>query len=138
MRILQIQRALSAYLVDEPTDVMQYVGGDAVPGLAVYHHAYRAQLVECLRDTFERVWAWLGDDAFDTAARRYIGARPPRSWTLSDYGVDFAEKLSELYDNDPEVAELAALDWNLRRAFDGYDAAPLDPADLADVDWDRA
>jgi hypothetical protein len=46
--------------------------------------------------------------------------------------------LALLYPGDAEVEELAWLDWRLRRAFDGPDSVPLDPADLADVDWDRA
>jgi hypothetical protein len=94
----------------------------------VYHYAYRAQLLECLRYTFERVWAWLGDSGFEDAARRHIEAHPPHSWTLSDYGNEFDRTLSGLYPDDREVAELAWLDWPLRRAFDGRMRQPSQPA----------
>ncbi len=54
------------------------------------------------------------------------------------YGDGFDRTLSRLHPEDPEVAELAWLDWALSEAFEGADAAPLDPAALADVDWDNA
>jgi len=107
-------------------------------GLAVYRHAYRAQLVASLRDTYEKTWAWLGDEAFDKAARHHVETHAPKSWTLSEYGGDFAQTLHELYSGDPEVPELAWLDWNLRRAFEGPDAHPIKPQTLAEVDWDNA
>jgi hypothetical protein len=110
----------------------------AAPGLAVYHHAYRTQLVACVRDTYERTWAWLGDTAFDTAALRHVETHPPRSWTLADYAADFPGSLRRDYPSDPEVAELAWLDWALRRAFDGPDAEPIAAEALASVDWDAA
>jgi hypothetical protein len=112
--------------------------GDSTAGLAVYHNAYRAQLIDCLRDTYEKLAAWLGDDAFDDAARAYVEANPPRSWTLSDYGERFGATLATIYPEDPEVAELAWLDWTLRRAFGAADCDPIDAAGLADIDWDQA
>jgi len=139
MSLLELQRQFCAHLLDAPSPIAEQLEGDSADlGLAVYHHAYRAQLVACLSDTYEKLWAWLGDEAFQTAADRYVAAHPPHSWTLSDYGSAFPTLLAELYPDDAEVAELASLDWALRRAFDGEDAAPLGAADLADVDWETA
>jgi len=138
MSLLALQRNFLDFLLNEPSDIPVAVGGDGGPGLAVYHHAYRAQLVACLKDSYERLWAWLGDDAFDAVARHHIGLHPPMSWTMGDYGVGFAETTDALYPEDPEVAEIAALDWALRRAFDGPDALPFDPERLAGIDWDNA
>ncbi|MGC1303108.1 MAG: DNA-binding domain-containing protein [Caulobacteraceae bacterium] len=141
--LLDLQRGLRDHILSRtPEDSGQSIapqfGGAPAAGLAVYHNAYRAQLVACLRDTFEKTWAWLGDDAFDAAARAHIEAHPPHSWTLGDYGVDFGETLAGLYPDDPEVAELAWLDWTLRRAFEGPDAEPISQDALAEVDWDNA
>lgn len=138
MSLLALQRDFLSFLLDQPTEIPVAVGGDTGPGLVVYHNAYRAQLVACLKDSYERLWAWLGDDAFEAAARRHIVAHAPTSWTLGDYGAGFAETVGCLYPDDPEVAEIAALDWALRRAFDGRDARQFDPARLASVDWDEA
>ena len=138
MTLLAIQRGMREYLLHGADEIRARIDGDPSPRLAVYHHAYRAQLIGCLRDTFVRVWAWLGDAGFDAAARRHIESHPPHSWTLSDYGDDFDRTLSGLYPDDREVAELAWLDWSLRRAFDGPDATPISPDALSGIDWDSA
>jgi len=133
-----MQRTFLDFLLDQPSDIPVAVNGEAGPGLAVYHNAYSAQLIAGLKDSYERLWAWLGDDAFEAAARQHIILHAPTSWTLGDYGIGFAGTIDVLYPEDPEVAEIAALDWALRRAFDGPDASPFDPARLAEIDWDNA
>jgi hypothetical protein len=136
--IRDFQQRFCAHLLDAPSDIARDLDRDGDAGLAVYHSAYRAQLVDCLRDTFERVWAWLGDEAFEVAARTHIAANPPRSWTLSDYGEQFPRTLAALYPQDPECTELAALEWQLRRAFDGPDSDAVELGSLGGVDWDHA
>jgi hypothetical protein len=138
MNLLALQRSMREHLIRGSDEIRAQIRGDPSPRLAVYHHAYRAQLVDCLRDTFERVWAWLGDVRFEAAARRHIESHPPHSWTLSDYGDEFYLTLSGLYPDDREVAEIAWLDWSLRRAFDGPDATPIAPDALSGIDWDTA
>lgn len=138
MNLLAVQRSMRDHLISGTDEIKAQIRGDASPRLAVYHHAYRAQLLDCLRDTFERVWAWLGDTGFEAAARRYIESHPPDSWTLSAYGDEFDRTLSGLYPEDREVAELAWLDWSLRRAFDGCDATPVAVDALSGIDWDHA
>jgi len=133
-----MQRDFRAYLRTGVHDIDSAVAVGAHRGLAVYHYAYRANLMACLRDNFARTCAWLGDSEFDAAALRYIDGHPPTSWTISDFGVDFHETLAALYPADPEVEELAWLDWSLRRAFDGPDAVMQDPAGFPGIDWERA
>jgi len=134
MKLLQLQEQFRNHLLDRPSGVVAEISGD----LAVYHHAYRAQLLNCLRDTFEKTWSWLGDDGFEAAARAHIEAHPPSAWTLNVYGEGFDRTLAGLYPDDPEVSELAWLEWTLRRAFDGPDADPVEQATLAALDWDQA
>ena len=134
MTLQQLQGDFCAYLLDRSPAIESEITGD----LGVYHHAYRAQLLNCLRDTFEKSWSWLGDEAFEAAAHAHIKAHPPSSWTLNFYGADFDRTLAELHPYDPEIAELAWLEWSLRRAFDGPDAGAPDPASLAEIDWDNA
>lgn len=138
MTLLDLQNDFIDYVLDRPNTIPAAVRSDGLPGLDVYHNAYRGQLLDCLKDSYERIWAWLGDDAFEQAARRHIAGHTPSSWTLGDYGVGFARTLAELYDDDPEVAEIAALDWALRRAFDGPDGAAFDPQRLDAVNWEEA
>ncbi|NID16084.1 DNA-binding domain-containing protein [Luteibacter yeojuensis] len=106
-------------------------------GMAVYANNYRAQLLACLRDTYEKTVLWLGDDAFDANASRYIDRHTPSSWTLDAYGEQFVQWLENAYPADVEVGELAWLDWHLRRAFSGADAQPMEVRDLVADDWDR-
>ena len=135
MSLLALQRTLrDQILAVEPGGVV--AGSER--GLAVYRHAYRAQLAACLRDTFSKTHAWLGDEDFEAACREHIAEYTPHSWTLADYGEGFEHTLRRIYPQDLEVAELAWLDWGLSRAFDGPDADPVAPEVLAAVDWDRA
>lgn len=138
MSLLALQRGLRDHILAGEARPLAGIGAPAERGLSVYRHAYRAQLVACLRDTFEKTHAWLGDAAFDEVAHAHIAAWPPSSWTLSDYGDGFDATLNRLYPNDLEVVELAWLDWALRRAFDGPDADPITPEALAAVDWQTA
>jgi hypothetical protein len=138
MSLFEIQRAFRDHILAGADTPLAAVAPRAMRGLGVYRHAYRAQLVASLRDTFEKTWAWMGDDAFDAAARDHIARHPPHSWTLNDDGAEFPASLRALYPNDPEIAEIAWLDWALRRAFEGPDAEPIAPEKLGAADWDRA
>lgn len=138
MSLGDLQRDFSSFLRADGNHTFARVALPARRGLAVYHYAYRATLIATLRDVFERTHAWLGDDRFDTAARAYVAGTSPHSWTLADYGHGFGCMLAGLYPQNPEVAELAWLDWSLRAAFNGPDAAQIDMASLAEVDWDGA
>lgn len=138
MSLLTLQRGLRDHILANAAERPLGIAANGEPGLAVYRHAYRAQLVACLRDTFEQTWSWLGDERFDDAALRHVAANPPSGWTLNAYGETFAQTLSGLYPDNPEVTELAWLDWSLRRAFDGPDADAITAEALAQVDWESA
>jgi hypothetical protein len=138
MSLERIQRAFLAHVVRGDDAIVAAVGARGRGGLAVHAHAYRANLVACLKDSYEKTLAWLGEDDFETAAREHITQHPPRGWTLNDYGEAFPRTLAGLYPADPEVEELAWLDWALRRAFDGPDANPPEPKAFGDIDWERA
>lgn len=97
-------------------------------GLEVYRNAYRARLIAALRVSYERVWTWVGDEAFDAAAAHHLILHPPASWTLDDAGRGFDVTLVELFPQDPEVAELAWLEWAMQSAFTAADSDALDAA----------
>lgn len=138
MKLIDLQRRFRAHLLGPPGRPGSEFSGAGAAGLAVYHNAYRVQLVAMLRDVYAATHSWLGDDAFEAAARAYVADHPPHSWTLADYGFDLPATLADRYPDDPEVADLAWLDLSLRRAFDGPDMTPVSVDALAGVDWDRA
>jgi hypothetical protein len=136
MSLATLQRAFQAHVVAGDPAVTDDVTLAGRRGLPVYAHAYRATLRDALRDTYARTALWLGDEAFDDAADRYVAETPSFSWTLGAYGHDFQNFLEREYRGDPEVAELAWLEGALRAAFAAAD--PGTPGDLSAVDWDRA
>ena len=138
MTLLELQRDMRAWLTTGTEDTMFGFETSARAGLDVYQNNYRAQLVACLSETFQRVKAWLGDEDFLAAAVSHIQSSPPSNWTLDHYGRNFAESLLARYAGDPEVAELAWLDRALADAFVGPDIEPVPPHSLAAIDWDRA
>ena len=99
--------------------------------LHIYHHAYRARLVEALQDVFEKTWAYLGDDSFESAALAFIEATPPQHRNLRWYGTEFPQWLAKRFPEDGDIAELASIDWQLRCAFDGPNAQPIHAEELA-------
>ena len=139
MTLLSLQRDFRKALLGEVDDAATCIGAEtASAGVEVYHYAYRAQLIECLRETFEKLHAWLGEEAFATAALAHIADHPPHGWTLGAYGEGFDVTLSRLYPGDPEVAEMAWLEWSLSIAFSGRDATVIAADTLAKIDWDHA
>ncbi len=135
MTLAGVQRRFVAALMAGDTSAL--AGSVQRPaGLAVYGHACRAVLVDALADNFARTLQWLGGDIFAELALAYVAISPSASWTLADYGADFAQFLRQRLPAEAEVADIAAIDWALRTAFAAADAVPADWALRADLDWD--
>lgn len=131
MSLLALQREFGTWLRDGDAE-------DASAGMTAYQNNYRGSLTACLEESFPRTSDWIGEAAFRDAMIHYIRGVPPSAWTLDAYGRDFPAMLGLLYPDDPEVAELAWIEWALGEAFVGADAPIVAAADTADVDWDRA
>jgi len=138
MNLAALQRDFRSWLTVEASDAAARFGEHTAPGLAVYLNNYRGQLMACLVQSFGAVRAWLGNTAFDGAAATHIDRRPPHSWTLDAYAIEFPDTLDALYPQDPEVADLARLERDLELAFVARDAAQLTLPDMADIDWSSA
>jgi hypothetical protein len=131
------QRALVAAIAD----------GAEAPGLlrpparlAIYRHACRARLAEALADNHPVLHAVLGDAGFDALAQAYVQARPSRRASIRWFGDGLAAFMRGRDDLLPHasLADLAAMEWALRGAFDAADASPLTAAGLLRVppgDW---
>lgn len=140
--LVDLQARFHEHILGLPSRVEQDIveGGIAIEQrLNIYHNAYRVRLLENLQDAFEKTWGYLGERQFATAAMAFIEKYPPQQRNLRWHGAAFPEWLLKWFPADAEVAELALIDWQLRRAFDGPDATPLAIADfarLAPVDWE--
>ncbi|MDR7152689.1 uncharacterized protein (UPF0276 family) [Hydrogenophaga palleronii] len=115
-----------AHALIRPSDAVQ-----AGPRLEIYHHAYRARLVEALADTFSRTAHYVGTDAFAQWARDFATTHPPTCTSLNRYGDVFADFLRARFPHNAELHELAQLDWDLRSRFDMQDVPALYAADAA-------
>lgn len=125
------QQRFMAQVLDETAPVPESWGARQAAGMDIYRNAYRARLVDALRDTYERTARYVGEDAFRQAAAHHLITRPPNSWTLDDAGAGFADCLLALFAQDPEVAELGWLEWAMHCAFVAADKPPLDAAGFA-------
>jgi hypothetical protein len=99
----------------------------AAPRLNIYRHAYTARLSEVLAENFAKTLLFMGSDTFDSHALQYALAHPPQTRSLNRYGAQFPEFLRALYPHNPELFELAQLEWDLRTRFDGPDVPALTP-----------
>lgn len=124
-------------------DVCDDHGLSAPRRLGIYHHAYRARLLETMRDTFAHTWRYLGDEWFDHLALAFIEQDVCTHANLRWYGAHWpvwlsGDRLSQLnLGAHPEVAELAQMDWALRHAFDAEDQRALSAADLSRLPADQ-
>jgi len=108
--------------VDAPTllSLAQSGSDTAHARLGIYHRAYRLRLCEVLRDSFAKTSAYMGE-LFNQHASEFAVAQPPALRNLGRYGATLPAFLQKTYPDNPELAELAQLDWDLRSRFDGAD-----------------
>ena len=103
-----------------------------IGGFDLYLGAYRARLLEALRDNFTVLHRALGDEAFSELAHTYIAENPSRFRSIRWFGhalPAFLDAHMALLPH-PALADLARMDWVLRGAFDAPDAASLTLAEL--------
>lgn len=135
MRLNEWQLAFENYLLGEPSALPatldgSLIGGptlDVAGGLQIYHNAYRARLVEVLRQDFPTLLNWLGDYDFAHVAEAYLAANPSRHFNLRWLGKRFDGFLAQYLvpEQSPPFVELARLEWAFTLAFD---AAQTEPA----------
>ncbi|HUY31812.1 MAG TPA: DNA-binding domain-containing protein [Pirellulales bacterium] len=117
----------------------------ALERLAIYGYAYRARLVECLREEYSVLRHALGEEAFDAFAIDYLRMYPSRSYTLSQLGANFPRFLAETRPAEsggeglpadwPDfLIDLTTLERTFNEVFDGPGVEGerlLDPDQLA-------
>nr|WP_315488237.1 DUF692 family multinuclear iron-containing protein [uncultured Rhodoferax sp.] len=134
----QVQRSIADYILDKPFArldaagssvaglVRERAGVDSAQRLGIYHNAYRVRLADVLADSFAKTCLYMGSDTFAEHATAFAVAHPPLARSLSRYGADLPAYLAHLYPDNPELHELAQLDWDLRTRFDSADVDALD------------
>jgi len=129
-----LQHALQAHLLhgDEAVAASLQGGGIGIARrLAIYRNGYRLRLLDALKDSHGHLARWLGDAVLEPLALAWIDAHPSQCRNLNDYGAGFSQWLQQACPEAPVRAELAQMDWALRRAFDGRDSPVLTRDELA-------
>lgn len=132
MSLAALQQEFMDHVLDEERTLPPHWPAHMAEGLAIYRNAYRTRLIDALRDTFPKTALWAGDEAFAQAAAHHLIQHPPKGWTLDLVGEGFVETLDDLFAGDPDVADLAWLEWAMHLAFTAPDCAPMDAARFAE------
>jgi hypothetical protein len=148
MRLKEWQLAFESFLLDDDATAnpglgKSLIGGptlDVGTGLAIYHNAYKARLLEVLRNDFVAILHWMGDDEFDRLASSYIRHYPSGHYSLRWLGKGFEGFIREhlVPEQSAPLAELASLEWAFTLAFDAPAGQPLtleSMATLASEEW---
>lgn len=95
----------------------------AAERLSIYANAYYARLLECLEAYYPVLRRALGQEVFEGFAFEYLQRYPSKSYTLDRLGEDFARFLEETRPAGADwpdfLIDLATLEWNITRVFDG-------------------
>ena len=136
------QAAFMRAIIDEDAPLPEGWGNSQAAGMGVYRGNYRSALVGALEATFERTRRYVGEEPFKRTAIRHLITNPPASWTIDDAGAGFDATCAERFGDNPEVAELAWLEWAMLEASRAPDTAPMTAQDFAnatasfdDGDW---
>jgi len=140
--LLERQTDFLRSILDENAPLPSGWGNSQAAGMSVYRGNYRSALIDAIGDTYERTRAYVGDGPFAQVATHHAIAHPPSSWTIDDVGRAFDQTCQELFVNNPEVSELAWLEWTMLRLATAPDIVPMDAVDFAhatvgftDKDW---
>jgi hypothetical protein len=136
------QAAFMRAILDDRAALPEGWGNRQAAGMAVYRGNYRSALMGALADTFERTARYVGDQTFRQAGMHHAINHPPAGWTIDAAGAGFDQTCAQLFADNPEVAELAWLEWAMMQLATAPDCEPLDPAGFAaataafgDQDW---
>lgn len=121
------QQAFLAAILDDGAPLPDGWGNSQAAGMAVYRGNYRSALMGVLADTFERTRRYVGEQPFRKASMHHVIAHPPAGWTIDEAGAGFDATCAQLFAGNPEVAELAWLEWTLSQLATAPDSAPLTP-----------
>jgi len=125
------QAGLIAAIESTATDDSAYFAA----GLAVYRNNYRVGLIDTVKALFPVIAQLVGDEYLTGLAREYVKRTPSASGNLHRYGErfgDFVDGFAPAADL-PYLGDVARLEWALHRSYYAADAAPFDPATLAET-----
>jgi hypothetical protein len=114
---------VAAALGDHASTLDEIVRSDekagAIERLEIYANMYFYRILDVMRETYPRLCALVGDDAFHNLVTDYLLTHPSRHPNLRNVGAQLPAFL------DGWHADLAALEWARFDVVDEADATPL-------------
>lgn len=135
--LAQLQGRLQDFLLQQGPapvqDIAEQPPVSVALRLGIYAHAYRARLLEALRENFPQLHQLLGDEVFDEMGLAYIADHPSRHFSIRWFGGELAAFLKNYlpFAGLPILVELADWEWSMRAVFDAADAEATDLAAMA-------
>ena len=136
------QAAFLRAILDESAPLPDGWSNRQTAGMAVYRGNYRSAVMGSLADTFERTALYAGAQPFAQASINHVIKHPPTGWTLDAAGAGFDQTCAKFFAGNPEIAELAWLEWAMLDLATAPDSTPMDPAgfgaataEFGDEDW---
>lgn len=126
----ELQALVAAALLDPDRTGRMTAWVSEVDCLNIYRNTMRSSLTGALRLTYPATERVVGEAFFEGAAAAFVGAHPPRSAWLDQYGGDFATFLAgfEPARSLAYLPDLARLEWAVAAANGAVDGPRLDPA----------
>ncbi len=138
--LLEIEHAVYRSLVehDDRAAVPHILADGLAPEarLNIYRNTFIGTLTTALRLSFPAVYRLVGAEFFESAARIFIEAEPPRSAYLDEYGEAFPQFLARFApaSSVPYLSGVARLEWAVSRAHHAPDVEALDLSSLSELD----
>lgn len=106
--------------------------------LFIYQNTISGQLLDVLSSTYNTVRALVGEEYFSILADGYIREYPPEEASLTFYGENFADYLTqqEALQSMPYIFDMATYEKAWNHAFFAVDADFLNPASLVSLNED--
>lgn len=120
-------------ILDENSPLPKGWGNSQAAGMSVYRGNYRSALMEALASTFERTGRYVGEKAFAQASINHAIKHPPSGWTIDDVGKSFDETCRKFFKDNPEVCEIAWLEWSMLQLATAPDCEVMTPQAFADA-----
>lgn len=136
------QQSFLRAILDDRAPLPEGWGNRHAAGMAVYRGNYRSALIGALAETYERTARYVGEKPFARACINHAIAHPPSGWTIDEAGAGFDATCARVFKDNPEVAELAWLEWAMLELATAPDTQPMRAQDFAeasagfgDEDW---
>lgn len=119
-----------------PAEVTASDPAEVARRFAVYRNNVSFSLRAALGQRFPVIARLVGPEFFAELARAFIGAHPPKSPVLHEWGADFPRYLDAFAPLAafPYMGDVARIEWARGLAFHAADAAPITPARLTGAD----